>query len=154
MLMSLKAGANQAQLDAWDGYSYERKMIVDYVLNEKIPGLVAITGDIHTFVAGDVRLNDTDKRALATEFVGGSISAPGLGEGGGGVLGELGRFTALAVRHEPDRARTGHAALPASMRGATAAIRSPSMRISPRGRSPRSRSIVTIAPAFTRVRSM
>ena len=45
-----------------------------------------ITGDIHTFVAGDVRLNDNDKRALATEFVGGSVSAPGLGEGGGGVL--------------------------------------------------------------------
>ena len=45
-----------------------------------------VTGDIHTFVAGDVRLNDDDKRALATEFVGGSISAPGLGEGGGGIL--------------------------------------------------------------------
>ena len=41
-----------------------------------------MTGDIHTFIAGDVRINDTDKRPVATEFVGGSITSQSLGEGG------------------------------------------------------------------------
>ena len=45
-----------------------------------------MTGDIHTFVAGDVRVDNDDKKPVATEFVGGSISSPGLGEGGGGIL--------------------------------------------------------------------
>lgn len=45
-----------------------------------------MTGDIHTFIAGDVRIDDDDKKPVATEFVGGSISSQGLGEGGGGLL--------------------------------------------------------------------
>ena len=48
--------------------------------------MVFVTGDIHTFVAGDVRVDNDDKGPVATEFVGGSISSPGLGEGGGGIL--------------------------------------------------------------------
>jgi alkaline phosphatase D len=48
--------------------------------------VVFVTGDIHTFVAGDVRLNNDDKRPVATEFVGGSVTSPTLGEGGGGIL--------------------------------------------------------------------
>ena len=45
-----------------------------------------ITGDIHTFIAGDVRIGDNDTTPVATEFVGGSITSQGLGEGGGGVV--------------------------------------------------------------------
>jgi alkaline phosphatase D len=48
--------------------------------------VVFVTGDIHTFVAGDVRVDPDDRRPVATEFVGGSITSPGLGEGGGGIL--------------------------------------------------------------------
>jgi alkaline phosphatase D len=48
--------------------------------------VVFVTGDIHTFVAGDVRVADDDKQAVATEFVGGSITSQGPGEGGGGVI--------------------------------------------------------------------
>ena len=48
--------------------------------------MVFITGDIHTLIAGDVRIADNDTTPVATEFVGGSITSPGLGEGGGGVL--------------------------------------------------------------------
>jgi len=33
-----------------------------------------------------VRVDNDDKKPVATEFVGGSISSPGLGEGGGGIL--------------------------------------------------------------------
>ena len=53
---------------------------------KKIEDVVFVTGDIHTFVAGDVRVDNDDKKPVATEFVGGSISSPGLGEGGGGIL--------------------------------------------------------------------
>ena len=45
-----------------------------------------ITGDIHTFFAGDVKARDSDRRPVATEFVGGSISSRGIGAGGGGPL--------------------------------------------------------------------
>ena len=79
-------GGEIINFDSWMGYPTERKELVGHIKNKKIKDVVFITGDIHTFVAGDVRLNDGDKRALATEFVGGSVSAPGLGEGGGGVL--------------------------------------------------------------------
>ena len=48
--------------------------------------MVFVTGDIHTFIAGDVRLNDDDKVPVATEFVGGSITSQGLGEGGAGLI--------------------------------------------------------------------
>ena len=68
------------------GYPTERHELIGHIKNKKIKDVVFVTGDIHTFVAGDVRLNDDDKRAIATEFVGGSVSAPGLGEGGGGIL--------------------------------------------------------------------
>ncbi|MBN1529207.1 MAG: alkaline phosphatase D family protein [Thermoleophilaceae bacterium] len=79
-------GGDIINFDSWMGYPTERKELVGHIRNKKIKDVVFVTGDIHTFVAGDVRLNDSDKRALATEFVGGSISAPGLGEGGGGIL--------------------------------------------------------------------
>ena len=79
-------GGDIINFDSWMGYPTERKELVGHIKSKKIKDVVFVTGDIHTFVAGDVRLNDDDKRALATEFVGGSISAPGLGEGGGGVL--------------------------------------------------------------------
>ncbi|HEU0024286.1 MAG TPA: alkaline phosphatase D family protein [Thermoleophilaceae bacterium] len=72
--------------DSWMGYPTERRELVTHIKRRKIRDVVFVTGDIHTFVAGDVRVNETDKRAVATEFVGGSVTAPGLGEGGGGVL--------------------------------------------------------------------
>jgi hypothetical protein len=45
-----------------------------------------VTADIHTFVAGDVRVEREDRKPVATEFVGGSVTSVGLGEGGGGLL--------------------------------------------------------------------
>ncbi len=79
-------GGSIINFDSWMGYPTERHELIGHIKNKKIKDVVFVTGDIHTFVAGDVRLNDHDKKAVATEFVGGSVSAPGLGEGGGGVL--------------------------------------------------------------------
>ena len=70
-------GGSIINFDSWMGYPTERRELVGHIKSKKIKDVVFITGDIHTFVAGDVRLNDDDKRAIATEFVGGSVSAPG-----------------------------------------------------------------------------
>jgi alkaline phosphatase D len=77
-----------AQVDAWDGYAYERKQILDYIVDNQIPNVVAITGDIHTFFAGTAYTTG-DKggtnpgRAAMPEFVGGSATSLGLPEATG-----------------------------------------------------------------------
>ena len=49
-----------------------------------------VTGDIHTFIAGDVRRDDGAGDSVALEFVGGSVTSLSLGEtdlnAGGGVV--------------------------------------------------------------------
>ena len=53
MVMATRLGPGiPAQVDAWDGDGYERKLILDYVLDNDIQNVVAITGDIHTFFTG------------------------------------------------------------------------------------------------------
>lgn len=79
-------GGDIINFDSWMGYPRERAELLGHIKRKKVEDVVFITGDIHTFVAGDVRLNDNDKRPVATEFVGGSITSQNLGEGGGGVL--------------------------------------------------------------------
>ena len=74
-----------AQVDAWDGYGYERKQILDHVLDNNVQNVVAITGDIHTFFAGTAgTTGDTvTGRPAMPEFVGGSATSPGLPEESG-----------------------------------------------------------------------
>ena len=74
-------GGDVINFDSWMGYPAERTELLGHIKSKKIKDVVFVTGDIHTFVAGDVRLNDDDKRPVATEFVGGSIASPALGEG-------------------------------------------------------------------------
>ncbi len=74
-----------AQVDAWDGYGYERKQILDHILDNNVQNVVAITGDIHTFFAGTAYTTG-DKatgRAALPEFVGGSATSTGLPEATG-----------------------------------------------------------------------
>ena len=85
-------GGDIINFDSWMGYPTERADLLGHIRRKKVRDVVFVTGDIHTFVAGDVRYRDTDKRALATEFVGGSITSQGLGEGGGGVLPNVDPF--------------------------------------------------------------
>jgi alkaline phosphatase D len=79
-------GGDVINFDSWMGYPTERQELLGHIQQQNIKDVVFVTGDIHTFVAGDVRVNDDDTAPVATEFGGGSVSAPGLGEGGGGVL--------------------------------------------------------------------
>ena len=70
-------------LDQWDGYQAERQEIAERVQNTE--NFVAITGDIHTFIAGYVK-QDYDNpsneppNAVGTAFVCGSVTSSNLFE--------------------------------------------------------------------------
>ncbi|MCE3265615.1 MAG: hypothetical protein K0S15_324 [Solirubrobacterales bacterium] len=83
MLMATRlAPGVPAQVDAWDGYAYERKRILDYLVDNNVQNAVAITGDIHTFFAGTAYTtgDESSGRAAMPEFVGGSATSTGLPE--------------------------------------------------------------------------
>ncbi len=86
VMPTIYPGGNYIGFDSWQGYPRERHELLQHLRRKKVEDVVFVTGDIHTFVAGDVRVDKDDKKPVATEFVGGSISSPGLGEGGGGIL--------------------------------------------------------------------
>ncbi|HOI52404.1 MAG TPA: alkaline phosphatase D family protein, partial [Azonexus sp.] len=43
--------------DMWDGYDAERRDLMNFIANNNIANVVALTGDIHAFYAGEVRDN-------------------------------------------------------------------------------------------------
>jgi alkaline phosphatase D len=83
-------GANYTY-DTWLGYPREREELLTHIRDKQIKDVVFITGDIHTFIAGDVRTGDgATGETVATELVGGSITSQSLGEtdlnAGGGTM--------------------------------------------------------------------
>jgi alkaline phosphatase D len=84
-------GANYTY-DTWTGYPREREELLTFIRDRNIKDVVFITGDIHTFIAGDVRTGDgVSGTTVAPELVGGSITSQTLGEtdldaGGGNVI--------------------------------------------------------------------
>jgi alkaline phosphatase D len=74
------AGANYTY-DTWLGYPREREELLTHIRDRQIKDVVFLTGDIHTFIAGDVRTGDgATGDTVATELVGGSITSQSLGE--------------------------------------------------------------------------
>jgi alkaline phosphatase D len=92
MMMPAKVtGGAFHQFDSWHGYPTEREELLSHIRRRGIEDVVFVTGDLHTFVAGDVRTNMGDGETVALEFVGGSVTSQNLGEtdlpiGGGQVL--------------------------------------------------------------------
>jgi alkaline phosphatase D len=76
--------------DSWDGYGAERAELIEFLGAHAIEDVTFVTGDIHTFFAGNVTRtgrqlvhgdegpNPIDGPPRATEFVGGSITSPGV----------------------------------------------------------------------------
>ena len=85
VMPTIYPGGDYIGFDSWQGYPRERHELLQHLRRKKIEDVVFVTGDIHTFVAGDVVDND-DKKPVATEFVGGSISRRGWARAGGGIL--------------------------------------------------------------------
>jgi alkaline phosphatase D len=73
-------GGAFAQYDSWQGYPREREELLTYIRDQQIKDVVFVTGDIHIFVAGDVRTRMGDGETVAAEFVAGSMTSKGFGE--------------------------------------------------------------------------
>src|ERR671915_586591 len=91
MMMPAKVtGGSFYAFDSWQGYPQEREELLAYIRDRGIDDVVFLTGDIHLFIAGDVRTNMGEGESVAVEFVGGSITSTNFGEmdidAGGGVI--------------------------------------------------------------------
>jgi alkaline phosphatase D len=91
MMMPAKVtGGRFYSFDSWQGYPREREELLGHIKAERIENVIFITGDIHLFLAGDVRTDMGDGESVALEFVGGSITSTNFGEmninAGGGVM--------------------------------------------------------------------
>ena len=64
--------------DDWNGYPKARERLLTRIHEAKVANPVVLTGDIHSFLTNDLKLNfeDISSPTVATEFVGTSISAP------------------------------------------------------------------------------
>ena len=80
MMPTMVLGGSYFTYDSWQGYPREREELLTHIRDEKIDDVVFVTGDIHTFIAGDVRTDVGKGESVAVEFVGGSITSQGLGE--------------------------------------------------------------------------
>jgi alkaline phosphatase D len=82
MVMSLDLPKGQpANLDSWDGYAAERREVLEHFLASGVKNLAALTGDIHTFIAGEVTTTGRDTGTpVGVELVGGSATSLGLPE--------------------------------------------------------------------------
>jgi alkaline phosphatase D len=81
MVMPAKVlGGAFAMYDSWQGYPFERESLLTFIRDRKIKDVVFVTGDIHIFVAGDVRTAMGDGDTVAIEFVAGSMTSNGFGE--------------------------------------------------------------------------
>jgi alkaline phosphatase D len=82
MVMSLDLPKYQhVSQDQWDGYSAERREILEHFLAKGVTNLAALTGDIHTFLAGDMTTTgNIDGTPVGVELVGGSATSLGFPE--------------------------------------------------------------------------
>jgi alkaline phosphatase D len=86
MMPIILPGGAFPRFDSWQGYLTEREQLLGFIKANAIEDVVFVTGDIHTFLAGDVRTNLGAGDTVAIEFVGGSITSRGIGEGEAGLL--------------------------------------------------------------------
>ena len=94
-MMSLELAPGQPlTVDSWDGYTAERRELGEFIRARGITDVSYLTGDIHTFFAGNVTPAGrearggvgatADQTAVATEFVAGSITSEGIADRQGG----------------------------------------------------------------------
>jgi alkaline phosphatase D len=77
--------------DGWPAYLLAREQLMRFLHDRKVRNSVVLTGDFHSNLVNDLRLDDhkTEMPVLATEFVGTSISSAGDGEDERRELGQL-----------------------------------------------------------------
>lgn len=82
MLMQLKAGLVYVDLDQWDGYQQERNLILNAVKHGNVKNFVALTGDLHTFLAGYLKTNFDNpfEPHIGVELMVGSLTSANFAE--------------------------------------------------------------------------
>ena len=71
-------------VDAWDGFDYERDLLAKEIKAAGVENLVVLTGDLHSYIASHVKLDylNTDKNDasnyVAVEFMTPSVTSAGL----------------------------------------------------------------------------
>jgi alkaline phosphatase D len=68
------------RFDSWQGYPQEREHLLQHILQTGIEDVVFVSGDVHTFIAGDVCTGMGSGPPVAPEFAAGSISSASVGE--------------------------------------------------------------------------
>ncbi|MEK8090401.1 alkaline phosphatase D family protein [Thermithiobacillus plumbiphilus] len=76
-LMQMKLGGQFITLDQWDGYPAERAQLLTALQDAGVRNFIAVTGDIHSFIAGYLKRNFDDllEMPVAVELVVGSVSS-------------------------------------------------------------------------------
>jgi alkaline phosphatase D len=72
-------GSRGVWTEAWDGYPAARTRLLTHLRDAKVANPVVIGGDNHAFWANDLKpdFDDAKAPAVATEFIGGSITSHG-----------------------------------------------------------------------------
>jgi alkaline phosphatase D len=71
-------------VDAWDGYGNERKLLLLQLQQSGVNNLVVLTGDLHTYIASHVKIdynnksNDDETNVIGVEFMTPSVTSSGL----------------------------------------------------------------------------
>ncbi|HET8708271.1 MAG TPA: alkaline phosphatase D family protein, partial [Pseudomonadales bacterium] len=79
-----KYGNTPVDVDAWDGYSYERNLLSQEFKSNGVNNLVVATGDLHTFIASRLKVDYSNKNPndqanmLGVEFMTPSVTSAGL----------------------------------------------------------------------------
>lgn len=77
-LTQRKNGRPAIWSDGWDGYPAARRRLLQQLARRNVRNPIVFSGDIHSFWANELRLPERGGRIVATEFVGSSISSPGV----------------------------------------------------------------------------
>ena len=82
MMMALDSSpGNSVNQDQWDGYAAERHEILTSFVDAKVQNLVVLSGDLHTFIAGNLTTTgDSTGTPVGVEMLGGSATSLGLVE--------------------------------------------------------------------------
>jgi len=85
-LTFLGAQITPLDVDAWDGYNAERRLLTSALREAKVRNFLVATGDLHTYMASNVKHNYGDINSLnfdnfvGAEFMTPAVSSSNLGE--------------------------------------------------------------------------
>jgi alkaline phosphatase D len=77
VMTNVDFGGAFLNFDQWDGYPVARQRLIDFLSENEIDNVVALTGDIHSYGVGHINkvVTDTNTPVIITEFVVSSITS-------------------------------------------------------------------------------